>query len=145
MAVQSLYVEWADANGAFYRTRSHIPLAANPAALLAAEQALCNAGQQQETHGGVTTFLLTPPIAGTAYDTVFQVGQVSYDTVGGAGVRVLLPGLIKANLLADGIRINPAALAALDAAALATVTDNLGNLATARTSAVLFDRRSDQQ
>jgi len=145
VAVESLYMEWSDANGAFYRTRNYMTAIANPAAVLAAIQALCNAGLQQETHGGATTFTATAPVSGTAYDSVFQIGQVSYTTLVPNGIRVMLPAPIKANLLADGIRFNPAALAALDLAVLATLTDNLGNLATVRTTAVLTDRRNDQQ
>jgi hypothetical protein len=145
LAVESLYMEWQDANGAFFRTRNYMQAGSNPAAVLAAIQGLCNAGLQQQTHGGVTTFTATPPIAGIAYDAIYQNGSVSYATVLGNGIRVTLPALIKANLLADGIRINPVALAALDLAVLATLTDNLGNAAAARTTAILIDRRNDLQ
>lgn len=144
-ATESEYMEWADANGAFYRTRNYMAAGANPAAFLAALQALCNAGLQQETHGGVTTFTATPPTAGTPYDTIYQVGQVSYLTVPPAGIRVMLPALMKSLLLPDGIRIDPLNLVALDAAVLATLTDATGNAATVRTTAILTDRRNDQQ
>lgn len=145
VAVESLYMEWQDANGAFYRTRNYMAAGSNPTAFLSALQGLCNAGLQQETHGGVTAFVSTAPISGTAYDSVFQIGQVSYTTATPAGIRVMLPALIKTNLLPDNIRINPSSLAAFDTAVLATLTDNLGNAATVRTTAIATDRRNDQQ
>lgn len=143
-------MEWQDANGAFYRSRQYCDTGtlispADPTAFLAALTALCNAGLQQHTINTLTTFDANPPNSGTAYDTIYQIGQVTYTTLAPASIRVLLPGLLKTALLADGIRIDPAALGALDTAVLAFVTDNLGNLATVRTSAILFDRRSDQQ
>lgn len=144
-ATQALYMEWQDANGSFYRTRNYLAVGGNPAGVIAAIQALCNAGLQQETHGGATTFTATPPIAGVAYDAIYQNGQVSYLTAAGSGIRVFCPALIKSKLLADGIRIDPVNLVALDLAVLATLTDAAGSPATTRTTAILFDRRNDQQ
>jgi hypothetical protein len=143
-------MEWLDANGAFYRSRVYalqntLITIQDPTAFLAAVTALCNAGLQQHTFNGATTFDAAAPNSGTAYDSVYQIGQVTYTTTAPNAVRVMLPGLLKTALLADGIVIDPTALAALDTAVLAFVTDNLGNAATVRTTAVLTDRRNDLQ
>lgn len=144
MAIQSLYCEWNDVNGSFYRSRNYVPLAAGVGALLAAEQALCNAAIVQNTVNGTTIFTGNVATPGQ-YDNLYQIGQVTYTTVLGSAVRVMLPAPIAANLNPDGITFNPAALAGLDVAVLGVVTDNLGNLATVRTSAVLVNRLGDQQ
>jgi hypothetical protein len=142
--VESLYTEWQDVNGTFYRSRNYMVAGTDPTNYLTQLQALVLAGLQQETHGGVTTFTAVPPTTGV-YDAVYQVGQVTYTTSGANAIRIMLPALIAANLLANGIVIDPAALAAFDAEVLAAITDNLGNLATVRTTAVLTDRRNDLQ
>ncbi len=145
MAVQRLYVEWLDINGAFQRTANYVvaPMAF-PVPYITALQALSNAGIQQYSVNGVLTVLANAPAVGQ-YDNMYQVGQIVYQTTAPGSVRVIVPAPRAANLQADKINFNPAALAGLDIQVLTNVDDALGNAATIRTSAVVYDRRTDQQ
>lgn len=143
MAVDRLFIEWEDNSLGFVREGIYLAPGGNPAAILAALNAMANAQIQQWTQGP-TTF--TPAAALDAlYPLATVLAQVAYNCADGTRILVSVPAPLSEVFTADQRLVNPldAKVAALTAALTGVAANNLGSLVTGFNSGVYVTRRRD--
>lgn len=131
---------WQDVNG---RTRAtYVNSASGSVALQAALKAVSEADIQRSWNG--TTIVNPAPTPSTgSYQTVADYATLVFQTASSDLVYLTLIAPQSSIFLADGETVNSAAIAALIAAALGTLTDQGGNVVTSYVAG--FRRRSGRE
>jgi hypothetical protein len=136
--------EWTDDAGGFLRASSWITAAANLGTVDVPLQAASNA---QLTFATAAT-PATSPFAPTAaqYHLVTDIAVLIFATAAGTTFQLVIPGPMVAVFGPTSNVVDPTAplTAALIAAVIGTLTDIVGNVATAYVSGVKSSRRTEQ-
>lgn len=130
---------WVDANG---RTRAtYVNSTAGSGGIQGQIGLISNASVQRAWNGTVSTPVPTP-VTGD-YQNVADYAQLVFQTAAGDLVYLTVVAPMAAIFLADQETVNPAAIAALIAACVGTLTDASGNPVTAYVGG--FRRRSGRE
>lgn len=136
--------EWVDDAGGFLRSSNWINAAANLAVVDAPLQLASNA---QLAFATAATPAISP-FAPTAaqYHLVTDLAVLVFATVPGTTIQVVVPGPLATTFGPSSNVVNPLdpTTAALIAAVIGTLADNLGNVATAYVSGIKSSRRTEQ-
>lgn len=124
MATERRSIVWIDANGF---TRQTQPRGSASLFALQADMVAKSNAAVASFYEGTETIAVTPTATAAVYQNVSDTAQLFFQTAGGDIVTLVLPAPISAIFLPDGRTVDPSAIAAIIADAIAVLTDPSGN------------------
>lgn len=141
MALSKLFVEWLDVSLNYLRSANYVSRPAAVAAYLAALQGASNAGEIITTEG--TPAFPNNPGVNAQYPSAFDTAVCQFKTGPGSTVVVTIPAPVLALFTSDAQTVDPSDPTGVLAAAIAALSDTLGNDVVSFHQGVRAQRRKD--